>query len=56
MRALAIGQGLCYPLTGLWPLVSLRSFEKVTGPKADDWLVKTVGALIAVLSRGQAAK
>lgn len=37
---------LYYAVTGAWPLVSMRSFEAVTGPKTDRWLVKTVGALI----------
>jgi hypothetical protein len=27
----------------------MRSFEAVTGPKVDRWLVKTVGALVAVI-------
>lgn len=44
---MAIAQGLFYLGTGLWPLFSMRTFEKVTGPKTDDWLVKTVGLLIA---------
>lgn len=47
-KALAVGQGVFYLLTGLWPIFNLRSFEKVTGPKTDDWLVKTTGGLIAV--------
>jgi len=34
-----------YLVTGTWPLVSMRSFEAVTGPKTDRWLVKMVGAL-----------
>lgn len=42
-------QGLYFVATGLWPLVSLRTFELVTGPKTDDWLVMTVGALAAVI-------
>jgi len=33
---------------GIWPLISLRSFERATGPKSDGWLVKTTGSLIAV--------
>lgn len=41
-------QGLFYTLTGVWPLLHLRSFIYVTGPKTDLWLVQTVGALIAV--------
>ncbi|MBY0231949.1 MAG: hypothetical protein K2W96_21915 [Gemmataceae bacterium] len=51
-------QGAYYLLTGLWPLVSIRTFILVSGPKtdhlqapdpteADHWLVMTVGALIA---------
>lgn len=39
-------QALIYVATGVWPLVHIRSFEAVTGPKADRWLVKTVGALV----------
>ena len=45
----AILQGTYFALTGLWPVLHLPSFEKVTGPKTDDWLVKTVGALITVV-------
>ncbi len=47
-RSVLLGQGLYYLATGLWPLVHMRSFEAVTGPKVDRWLVKTVGSLIAV--------
>lgn len=39
-------QGLYYLLTALWPLVHMRSFEKVTGPKNDHWLVYTVAAMV----------
>jgi hypothetical protein len=42
-------QGSVYVASGLWPLLHYRSFEKVTGRKADAWLVKTIGALIAVV-------
>lgn len=48
-RAAALGQGAFWLATGLWPLVHYRSFEAVTGPKEDDWLVKTIGGLIAVV-------
>ena len=44
----AIAQGLYYLATGVWPLVSLRSFMAVTGPKVDGWLVITVGLLVGV--------
>jgi hypothetical protein len=42
-------QGLYYVATGLWPVFSRRSFEAVTGPKADFWLVQTFGLLITVV-------
>lgn len=45
----ALVQGLYYFLTGLWSLVSIETFQRVTGPKIDLWLVKTVGVLIAVI-------
>lgn len=48
-RLLLGGQGVYYLVTGVWPLVSLRTFEMVTGPKTDDWLVHTVGVLAAVI-------
>lgn len=45
----SIAQGLFYLLTGLWAIVSIRTFQMVTGPKRDLWLVKTVGAIVAVV-------
>jgi hypothetical protein len=42
-------QGAYYMLTGLWPLAHMASFEAVTGPKTDDWLVRMVGLLAAVI-------
>lgn len=42
-------QGIYYVLTGLWPVVHVASFEAITGPKVDDWLVKMVGLLVAVI-------
>lgn len=42
-------QGFYYLLTGLWPIFSSSTFQKVTGPKEDVWLVKTVGAIITVV-------
>jgi hypothetical protein len=35
--------------TGVWPLLHRRSFETVTGPKVDWWLVQTVGVLVSVV-------
>jgi tetrahydromethanopterin S-methyltransferase subunit C len=48
-RGVAAAQGSLYVTTGIWPLVSMRTFEAVTGPKADRWLVRTVGLLVTVL-------
>jgi hypothetical protein len=42
-------QGAYYVATGLWPLLSMRSFERVTGPKTDKWLVQMVGLLAACI-------
>lgn len=42
-------QAAVYILTGIWPWLSMRAFLKVTGPKEDLWLVKTVGALVTVV-------
>ena len=49
MRTLALLQGLYFFVTGIWPLLSISSFQAVTGPKTDLWLVKTVGSLISVI-------
>jgi hypothetical protein len=48
MRIVAYFQGFYYATTGIWPLLHINSFEAVTGPKAEDWLVQTVGSLILV--------
>lgn len=48
-RRLALAQGGFYVFTGIWPILHIRSFEAVTGPKADKWLVKTVGGMITAL-------
>jgi hypothetical protein len=40
-------QGSYFLATGVWPLISRRTFERVTGPKADFWLAQTVGVLVA---------
>jgi len=46
---LAVAQGAYYALTGVWALVDIRSFQAVTGPKTDLWLVKTIGVLVFVI-------
>jgi hypothetical protein len=57
-RRLALAQGAFYLATGVWPLVHMRSFEVVTGPKVDRWLVRTVGGLLGVVggALGSAAR
>ena len=42
-------QALYYLASGVWPLLSIRTFEAVTGPKREDWLVRTVGVLVSVV-------
>jgi hypothetical protein len=46
---LARVQGWFYVLTGVWAIVDIDSFQRVTGPKTDLWLVKTVGVLVIVI-------
>ena len=45
-----MAQAAYFGLTGLWPLIHLPSFLRVTGPKTDLWLVRTVGALITCIA------
>jgi hypothetical protein len=50
-------QGFYFLVTGVWPLVSIETFQQVTGRKtdnwtgsqADHWLVMTVGVLITAI-------
>src|SRR5437763_16980510 len=54
---LAWVQGGYFLLTGVWPLVSIRTFQAVTGRKtdnwtgreADHWLVNAVGVLVTAV-------
>ncbi|MFS6749762.1 hypothetical protein, partial [Staphylococcus aureus] len=48
-RTLSLTQGAYFLVTGIWPLISIRTFMRVTGPKTDLWLVKTVGAVVGVI-------
>jgi hypothetical protein len=52
LRLFALGQAGVYLTTGLWPIVHLRSFEAVTGPKHDDWLARANGAVFAAIGAG----
>jgi hypothetical protein len=48
-QRLAVTHATYYAATGIWPLLDIQSFERVTGPKTDRWLVKTVGILVAAI-------
>jgi hypothetical protein len=43
-------QSIYYGVTGAWPVVHMPSFETVTGPKTDDWLVHMVGLLTVAIA------
>ena len=45
----ALVQGIYFFVTGIWPLLSMKTFLMITGPKTDLWLVKTVGIILAVV-------
>ncbi len=55
LRRIAQIQAAYFLVTGLWPFLSRRSFEAVTGPKQDYWLVQVVGSLVAVIGASLAA-
>jgi hypothetical protein len=51
-------QGVYFLATGIWPLISIQTFQAVTGQKtdhlvtgreADHWLVNTVGVLVIAI-------
>lgn len=50
LHTILLIQAVYYLPTALWPMIHIRSFEKVTGPKSDRWLVYTVGALLVCSS------
>lgn len=52
MGTVALIQGLYFVLSGAWALVHIRSFQAVTGPKTDLWLVRTVGLLLVTVGSG----
>ncbi len=49
IQRLPISQGAYYLITGLWSMVSMRSFQWVTGRKTDIWLVRSVALLLMVI-------
>jgi hypothetical protein len=53
-HSVARWQGAFNIVGGLWPLVSMRTFEAVYGPKADRWLQCTVAGLLVTIGAAQA--
>jgi hypothetical protein len=52
-RTWGTAHGVFNVLSGAWPLVHVRSFEAVTGPKHDRWLEYTVGGLLVIAGSTQ---
>jgi hypothetical protein len=52
-RVLARAHGAFNIVSGLWPLVSVRSFEAVFGPKTERWLQYTVAGLLVGIGWSQ---
>lgn len=46
-------QGTANILGGVWPILSIRTFEAVFGPKEDRWLVYTVAGLLVTNGTAQ---
>ncbi|ROQ34905.1 hypothetical protein EDD98_3958 [Streptomyces sp. PanSC19] len=51
--SVARAQGWFNLVSGMWPLVHRRSFEGITGPKADVWLLQTVSGLLVAIGWAQ---
>jgi hypothetical protein len=49
VHVLLLVQGAFYVATGAWSVLSRSTFERVTGPKTDYWLVRMVGLLALVI-------
>ncbi|MBC5804654.1 MAG: hypothetical protein DLM53_06125 [Candidatus Eremiobacter antarcticus] len=45
MRVIQL-QSIYYLISGIWPILSISTFQAVTGPKTDLWLVRMVGLLV----------
>ena len=46
VAAVSLAHSFYYVVTGLWGLFGINTFQKVTGPKVDTWLVRTVSLLV----------
>ena len=49
-RKWLILQTVYYLITSIWALADIHSFMRITGPKTDIWLVKTVAVLLVAIS------
>ena len=47
---LALGHATYYAFGGLWPLLSMPTFEAVMGPKVGEWLVRTIALILLLVS------
>ncbi|MFG2025987.1 hypothetical protein [Streptomyces sp. NPDC048825] len=54
-ETVGVAQGAFNVVGGLWPLLHLRSFEWVFGPKTDVWLQMTTGGLLVSAGVAQLA-
>ncbi|WP_181312068.1 hypothetical protein [Nocardioides campestrisoli] len=52
-REVAACQGAFNVIGGLWPLLSIKSFEAIYGPKTDRWLEYTVAGLLTTVGVAQ---
>jgi energy-converting hydrogenase Eha subunit E len=48
-KTILIIQGIYTSITALWAIVDIGSFMKVTGPKNDIWLVKTLSVILLAI-------
>ena len=46
---ISMAQGIYFFITGVWPLLHIESFIRISGHKYDIWLVETVGIVLAVV-------
>ena len=53
MRRVATAHGMFNVVSGVWPLVAVRSFEAVYGRKTDRWLQSTVAGLLTTVGVAQ---
>lgn len=53
LSTIAKVQGTFNVVSGIWPLAHMRSFEAVSGPKTDKWLVRTVAGLLVTVGLAQ---